>query len=207
MKRILLVLLLAGCGGGGAADAPDAAPDAPADPAAACATTFGTALPAGFVRVDGTVLAVVPAAHPTCARPNGTHVVVQVTVAGAAYRMVVNIASDRGDPDVRFGELAAPLVGPPWQEGIHTGIALDYVQTFNLHAGQAPFAPLAAAALSARLAELIPVGSRVAVYSSGSGGDSTHLVHRNRANQDGAIVIGADTSPRFLLFHFADQSF
>jgi hypothetical protein len=218
----LLCVVLLGCGGGDDGSATDgqvATLDAQivtldawasdANPAAACAATFGSALPPGFSRVDGTVLAVVPPGHPTCAMPNGSHVVLQLQVGGAPYRMVVNIESTlAGDPQVRFANLAAPLPAPAWQDGFHPGVALDYPQDFNLHSGQAPFAPIAAADLSRQLLALIPVGSHVSVYGDGDGGASNHLIHRNGGGKDGAIVLGADgPAPRFLVFHFPNQTF
>ena len=178
------------------------------EPASPCAASFGSALPAGFVRVDGTILAVVPPGHPTCAMPNGTHVVLQVSVAGAAYRMVINIASTGAIPEVRFADVPAALPAPAFSEGFHAGVALDYPTTLGLHANQAPFAPRPATQLVPDLTALLPLGAHVSVYGSGSGGASNHLIHRNGNMTEGAIVLGPDTaSPRFLVFHFPDQSF
>ncbi|MCC6999784.1 MAG: hypothetical protein IT370_34600 [Deltaproteobacteria bacterium] len=205
---LLLAAALSGCGDAGAGAPADASAGADVDPASPCAASFGDALPAGFARVDGTILAVVPPGHPTCAMPNGSHVVLQVSVAGAAYRMVVNIASTGAIPEVRFAEVPAALPAPAFSEGFHSGVALDYPTTLGLHANQAPFAPRPATQLVSDLTALLPLGAHVSVYGSGSGGASNHLIHRNGAMTDGAIVLGPDTaSPRFLVFHFPDQSF
>jgi len=206
----ILAATLTGCGDDDTGTPADASTGtgADVDPASPCAASFGSALPAGFARVDGTILAVVPPGHPTCAMPNGSHVVLQVSVAGAAYRMVINIASNGPIPEVRFADLPAALPAPAFSEGFHTGVALDYPTTLGLHANQAPFAPRAAAQLVTDLTALLPLGAHVSVYGSGSGGASNHLIHRNGNQTDGALVLGPDTaSPRYLAFHFSDQSF
>src|SRR5262247_3992728 len=82
------------------ASPPDASPDASTDKSAACASTFGTALTNAFGRLDGTILAVVMPGNMRCAMPNSTHVVLQVTTNGAAYRMVINVLSTSSDPHV-----------------------------------------------------------------------------------------------------------
>jgi hypothetical protein len=49
----------------------------------------------------------------------------------------------------------------------------------------------------------------VAVYAESGAGrpESTHLVHRNKTNQDGATVVSPTTSPKFILFHFENETF
>jgi hypothetical protein len=186
--------------------ATDTAP--PVDKAATCASTFGTELTAPYGRLDGTVLAVVPPAHPTCALPNGTHLVLQVTMKGTAYRMVVNVESEFSgvDPKVRFLAIDKPLPAPAWSEGWHAGVTLDYPTTLDVHV--AAFTPFAKDDLVKTVTDAIPLGANVSVYSTTSGGASSHKVHRNGASDDGAIVLGPDTAtPRFLLFHFDQQTF
>lgn len=225
-RRALLpsLLLLLGCSSpppseparpDASADAPSAdvapvdAPSVDASPSAACASTFGTALPSGYGRLDGVVLAVVTPSDAQCAMPNSTHVVVQVLAGGAAYRMVVNVASTVAgvDPRVRFAEVAHPLPWPAWSEGFHADQQLDYEATLSLHADAAPFEPVASAELIARVVARVAVGARVSVYAQGSGGSSAHLVHRNGSHDDGAIVLDPTGSPRFLVFHFDGQRF
>ena len=117
-----------------AAAASDAIADV--DKAATCAATFGDALTNAFGRLDGTVLAVVPTADDACADPNSTHLVLQVTVQGVAYRMVLDVLSSYGNPDVFFYEEDAPLAAGAWSEGWHAGVTLDYVTTLHLHSTQ-----------------------------------------------------------------------
>ncbi len=189
--------------------ASDAAMDtAPLDKAAACADTFGNDLVAPYGRLDGTVLAIVPPGHPTCAMQNGTHVVLQVTMKGAAYRVVVNVESDLlgVDPKVRFLSIDKPLPPPAWSEGWHAGVTLDYATTLDVHTDA--FTAVPKEDLVKTVTDAIAIGAKVSVYSTTSGGASSHKIHRNGASDDGAIVLGPDTaSPRFLLFHFDQQTF
>jgi hypothetical protein len=181
---------------------------APIDKAAACASTFGQALPAGFSRSDGTVLAVVKPTDTQCPLPNGDHLILQITMNGEAYRMVINIQSTIGDPNVQYLALDHALPGPAWAEGVHTGIALDYVNDFGVHAGD--FTPHPLAELADLVTDAITLGQKVSVFAQSSGGSSAHDIHRNGAgaNVDGAVVLDADgPAPKALLFHFADQTF
>jgi hypothetical protein len=179
----------------------------PVDKAAGCASTFGDGLTNAFGRLDGTVLAVVPPAHPTCAMPNGTHLVLQVTAGGAAYRMVVNVKSDGADPDVFYRTLAHPLPAPAWAEGWHPGLTLDYVADLGVHA-DASFAQHTMTELVQLVSDAIALGTKISVYATSSGGASAHLVHRNSGKTDGVIVVDPEgASPTMLLFHFPTQSF
>jgi len=220
MSRLLstvLLLVMASCGGEGTPATQDAGPDAVAadaagddgGKAAACASTFGGELTAAFGRIDGTVLAVVGPADTQCAMPNDDHLVVQVTMHGAAYRMVVNVLATGASPDVFLTEVDAPLAGGAFEEGWHPGYALDYVATLGVHADA--FTPHPMAELVALVTDAITVGAPISVYATSSGGTyahSAHLVHRNDPNEDGAIVLRPDTgTPRYLLFRFGDQTF
>src|SRR5450432_3613923 len=126
--RALVLCFAIGCSSPPAHATTDAAPDGnggiagtdAGDKAGPCASMFGTALTPAFGRIDGTVLAVVPPGDQACALPNATHLVVQVTMGGAAYRLVVDVLSNQGSPDVLLDELDAPLVGGAWTEGWHT---------------------------------------------------------------------------------------
>lgn len=176
--------------------------------AAKCATTFGTILTAPYGRLDGTVLAVVKPTDEQCPRPNSDHLILQVRANGQAYRMVVNIASDRGaDRRVRFGEISTALPGAPFAEGWHGGETLDYVTSLSVHSTDPEFAPLEMTPLADAIADAITIGQKVSVYASTSGGDSAHKVHRNTTGQDGAIVLDPTGAARWLLFHFEEQSF
>lgn len=184
----------------------EAAADARVDLAAMCTDRFGTALTAAFGRVDGTVLAVLRPTDQQCPRPNSTHVIAEVTFGGAAYRIVINIQSTRGTPNVFFLEHSAPLVGPAWSEGWHPGLDFDYATTLSVRS--TAFAEVDAATVTERMLARFRVGARVSFFTTSSGGDSAHLVHRNATNRDGAIVIDPDTAtPTYLLVRFSDQTF
>lgn len=201
--RIALLLAVAACG---SSKSTPGTPDAPADKAAACASTFGAALTDAFGRLDGTILAVVEPGNTTCAMPNGTHVVLEVTVNGAAYRMVANVLSTSNDPHVWLGEVDAALAGDPWAEGWHPGVELDYVST--LHVAKPQFTESDEAAAVARLDAMLEVGAKVSVYATSQNSPSSaHLIHRNATNADGAIVLSPDTAPHYLLTAFPEQTF
>ena len=197
-------------------DAPrtrDALADGPADvivdvnKAKTCSPTFGDALTNAFGRFDGTVVAVVPPADDACALPNSTHLVLQVSMDGAVYRMVLDVLSSSGDPNVYFYEEDAPLAAGPWAAGWHAGVGLDYVTTLGLHA--AAFTSMPEAALVDKVTGEIQVGSHVSVFATSAGeSNSAHLIHRNLTNQDGAIVLSPESaSPHYLLFRFSEQTF
>lgn len=213
MKSLLLLapLALGACGGGSndqPVDAsPDAAPDA-IDKSATCAPTFGNQLTNAFGRLDGTIVAVVPPNDQMCAEPNMTHLVVQMRMGGDVYRMVVDVLSSQGSPDVGFFELDAPLVGPAWGDGWHPGLALDYPSQLMVHATQ--FTPMKQADLVAKITSELELGAKLSVFATSAGEpDSAHLIHRGKvASQDGAIVIGPDTaSPHWLVMKFDENTF
>jgi hypothetical protein len=188
---------------GGAVDAA-----ADVDKSATCASTFGTALTAGFGRLDGTVTAVVPPNDQMCAAPNATHLVIQVKMGGAIYRMVVDVLSNVAPPDVYFYEMDAPLAAGAWADGWHAGDALDYVTTLGVHSTS--FTAMKEADLVAKITSEIELGARISVFATNGSSepDSAHLVHRNLTNQDGAIVIGPDSAqPHYMLLRFNEQTF
>lgn len=193
-------------------DASDAgtAPDA-FKPTGKCADAFGTALTAGFGRADGVIYSVQKPSDTGCIFPNSDHVIVQVLINSAVYRMVVNVQSDRAgsDPKIRVGALPHALPAPAFEEGWHLGAQLDYVATLGAHSTDATFTPLTLTDAVAKIASEVKVGDLVSVYAESGAGrpESTHLVHRNKTNQDGAIVVNPTSAPRFLLFHFDTQTF
>ena len=71
------------------------------------------------------------------------------------------------------------------------------------------FTPLVLADAVTKIAAEVKVGDLVSVYGTSGDGrpESAHLIHRNAANQDGAIVVSPTTSTKFLLFHFDNQTF
>lgn len=194
---------------------PDAATalDAPVDgfvPSGKCADAFGSALTAGFGRIDGTIYAVQKPSDTTCAFPNADHVVLQVLMNSAVYRLVVNVQSDRAgaDPKIRIATLDHALPAPAFSEGWHLPAPLDYVTTLGAHA-DATFTALTLAEATTKIVAELKVGDPVSVYGTSGAGrpESAHLIHRNAADQDGAIVVSPTTSPKFMLFHFDNQTF
>lgn len=199
---------------GPAAEAASTDAEVDAAPDGACAATFGNALTEGFGRIDGVVHAVQTPSDKTCAMPDRDHVVVQVLMEGAVYRMVVNLVSDLGGADtkVRVASFPHALPAPDYAEGWRTGVPLDYANILGAHSGDAGFAPLTQDEAVAKIVAEVKVGDPVSVYAlSGPGqAESAERVHRNDPgkNEDGAIVVGPTSgAPKFLLFHFADQTF
>lgn len=191
----------------------DAAADAPLDafkPTGKCADAFGNKLTAGFGRADGIVYAVQKPSDTQCVLPNSDHVVVQMLIESAVYRMVVNVQSDRSgvDPKIRVAALAHALPAPAFAEGWHLGAQLDYAATLGAHS-DASFTPLTLDEATAKIASEVKVGDLVSLYGESGAGrpESTHLIHRNKTNGDGAIVVNPTTAPKFLLFHFENQTF
>jgi hypothetical protein len=213
----------AGPQGGGSVDAgaadsgtldsglPDAGPllpDGGVDKSASCAATFGNALTAGFARLDGTVLAVVPPNDQLCAAPNSTHLVIQLLMNGAAYRMVVDVLSNQGNPDVFFFEQDHALLGGAWAEGWHDPSSLDYLQDLGLHSTQ--FTETNEADVVAKITSELTLGAHLSVFATAgtTEPDSAHLVHRNIPHMDGAIVIDPDgATPHWLFIRFDEQVF
>lgn len=226
MRGLLATLLLAGCaatppGGDDASLDPgveDAgAPDAGDDDAGSadagtkadrCVSTFGAVFTSAFGRADGTVVAVVPPGW-QCPMPNGDHVVIQVSIDGGVQRLVVNVKSSFGDPNIRMRTLTAPLPAPAFAEGWHPGVALDY-PSLGLHS-DGGWDSLTLEQAAARVYDAVTVGAPLSVYATSSGGSyaaSAHLVHRNGRLNDGAIVVDpTGAQPTWLLFHFANQTF
>lgn len=189
---------------GGPSDA--AASDAAVNKAARCVSTFGSDLTAPYGRLDGTVLAIVAPSDRQCPTNNNDHIVLEVKAKGNVYRMVVNVLSTQGPPDVYYTTTTHALPAPAFAEGWHTGVTLDYVTDLSMHV--ANFTPVAFEALVKKVVDAIPLDGKVSVYSSTSGGSSSHLVHRNGNGNDGAIVLDADgPTPTWMLFHFDEQQF
>lgn len=197
--------------GPGTDDAGDAADSADAfKPTGMCAATFGNGLTEGFGRIDGIVYAVQKPSDTSCVLPNSDHLILQVLMKGAVYRLVVNIESDRAgsDPKIQIAVLPHALPAPAFAEGWHLGAGLDYVTSLGAHS-DASFTPLVLADAVTKIASEVKVGDPVAVYGTSGNGrpESAHLIHRNKTNEDGAIVVSPTTMPRFMLFHFDNQTF
>lgn len=182
----------------------------PVDKAAACVDgeeDLGTSLTSAFGRLDGTVLAVVKPTDTECYLPNSDHVVLQVLWNGEAYRMVINIQSSFGDPDVFYLLHPGAPEGLVWEEGWHPGVTFDYAGDLGIHAGV--FTPIPMLELADTIADEITLGQQVSVFGTSDGyPSSAHKIHRNGGGADGAIVLDpTSATPRTMLFHFANQSF
>lgn len=199
----------AGSGGEGGAPGTTTSTE-PVDKAVNCVDgeeDLGTMLTSAFGRLDGTVLAVVKPSDTDCYLPNSDHVVLQVLWGGKAYRMVINIQSSFGDPDVFYLVHNGAPDGLVWEEGWHPGLSFDYVTNLGAHSGVFTQVPMLE--LADKIADEITLGQKVSVYGTSDGyPSSAHKIHRNGGGTDGAVVIdpGSDNA-RVLLFHFANQSF
>jgi hypothetical protein len=172
---------------------------APIDKAEHCASTFGQSLTDSFGRIDGTVLAVVGTTDQQCAIPNSTHVVVQVTMNGEAYRMVANV-------DVLTLAKDHELPAPAWAEGWHPGMSLDYATDMGVKATD--FETHTPAEVEALVTDAITLGQRISIYATSQAAPaSAHLIHRNGAKNDGVIFLdAAGEHPKALMFRFANQT-
>jgi hypothetical protein len=139
--------------------------------------------------------------------PNSTHLVVQLTMGGDAYRLVVDVLSNQGSPDVWFAENGAPLPAPAFAEGWHVPASFDYVTTLGMHSSD--FSEMNQADLVAQLTSELELGAHISIYATAgtTEPDSAHLVHRNATNADGAIVISPETAPHYLMMRFGEQTF
>lgn len=202
----------------GATTPVDAGTDTSPPPDAAstldCASAFGNKMTAEHGRLDGVVRAVVPpdTKQKGC-RPDDNHLFVQVDVVEAnvtsTYSVAVTLVSDipQADPMLRYQERTSNgLYGPVYAAGWHPGIIFDY--TFVGAHTNAGFAVKSKAELASLLVAAIPVGAKVSAFLHGfPSGDGGHKVHRNAGNDDGALVLQDGAKPRYLLFHFATQTF
>lgn len=166
-----------------------------------CTSHFGTGLTGGsFGRLDGFLVAVVQPGGHSCSSDSG-HLHLQVQMNNAVYDIAANV-----DDDVDFTSTNHALVGSAWSEGWHTDAQLDYVTVLGLHTSD--FTNPHTTALTTVLVDALASANHVSVFASRYSASGAHLVHRNGRNHDGAIVIDPlGPSPRYLVFHFPDQSF
>lgn len=214
MRYALLFVLVACRGGGSDTPDPDSAlpSDGPApdvmhlDKSAGCVGNFGNALTDGHGRLDGTVVAVLAPANTTCEGANDDHLVLEVRMGGDVYRMVMAMESTVGNPNMAFKDKAAALKGPAWSDGWHVGAALDFVADVGVH--RADFTEMPMFDLADAVTGPINIGAKISVFATVENAtNSAHLIHRNFAGEDGAIVVNPDTSPRYLMTRFDNQLF
>ena len=191
-------------GGDASTDTDGALPSTDGTPVrSSCQSSFGSALGTGYGRLDGILTAIVPPSHHGCSA-DSDHLHLQVKAHGALYDIAIT-ATDNG-ASVYFAERDRPLPGPAWAEGWQSGVTLDYVQ-LGLHA--ADFVPVPETTLVANITAELAEANHVSVYSTAYPDHSgAHLVHRNGAGEDGALVLRpTDGTSHLLMFHFATQSF
>ncbi len=184
-----------------AADA-DAAPVSCDDKAKTCADTFGSLITKSDGRADGTLVALVRPVDQQCAMPNSTHVVLELSMQGQVQRMVVSVNG------VAVDTASAALLGPPWAEGWHVNMNLDYPSYLGVHSKD--FTTVTLDQGVAFICNHMTIGARVSVfaYSDGSEPSSAHQIHRNDGYPDGAIVVDPTSqNPTYLLFRYANQTF
>jgi hypothetical protein len=167
----------------------------------ACASTFGEAFTPANGRADGTLLAVVGTTDTQCPLFNDDHVVLEVTLLGGVQRLVVNVEG------IAVAATSAPLVGPPFAEGWHEDVVLDYPDDLGLHSDA--FEQVTIEGAEAFLCRHLVIGEPISVYAYAEDNPSSaHQIHFNESYPDGAIVAGPTSeSPTYLAFRFGDQAF
>jgi hypothetical protein len=75
-----------------------------------CVSTFFQVLVAPHGRIDGTLVAIVRPQDQKCSMPNSHHLILEIMMRGANYRMLIRVASTMGgDPRVQLAELGVAL--------------------------------------------------------------------------------------------------
>lgn len=171
-----------------------------------CTDNFGSGLSSTHGRLDGVLVAIVLPGSGDC-NDDDDHLHLQVLAKNGTYDVAVNIRSTvGGDPDVRLLTWPAPLTHEPWTEGWHPGIELDYLEDLDVHSSA--FTPYPIGELAQQLEDALADANHVSIYGTGYGPDGLHKIHRDSSGRDGAVVLEPlSGASRFLLFHFASQSF
>jgi len=170
----------------------------------ACTSSFGDALSPTFGRLDGYLVAIVPPSNGAC-NADQNHVHLQIQMNGAVYDVAVNVGEESGTQDVHSTTLDHAMPGPPWSEGWHTGVLVDYV-ALGMHATDIPLQT--ASALAAQVTSDLTTANHISVFATGYGSDGVHLVHRNGHGTDGLIITEPLSTPSHArLFSFTDQAF
>ncbi len=169
--------------------------------AAGCADTFGDLLTPANGRADGTLLAIVGTNDTQCTLFNDDHAILEVTISGAVHRLVVNVEG------VAVAATSAALVGPPFEEGWHEDVTVEYTDDLDLHSDA--FAQVDVAGAEAFLCEHLVPGQPISVYAYAEDNPSSaHQIHFNESYPDGAIVANPTGDvPTYLAFRFGDQVF
>jgi hypothetical protein len=185
----------------GAPGSPDGAPGSSGTDGTptrkACTSSFGTALSAGFGRLDGYLVAIVPLGASGC-HGDSNHVHLQVEMNSKVYDVAVNV-----DGNFDEGDLALP--DGAWSEGWHGSVQLDY-PTLGIHSGAFQTLGLSQTAqkIESELAQANHISVFMQSYTGTDAGSGGHLVHRYGGSHDGAIVIRPlDGTAHALFFDFA----
>ncbi|MEO6954837.1 MAG: hypothetical protein ABI321_23760 [Polyangia bacterium] len=206
MKLALALTLLAGCGSSSAMSPGDGdlARDDGAPVRVGCTERYGAALDTPFGRLDGELIAILDPGQRRC-HADRDHVHLQVRANNAVYDIAVNVSSNTGG-SVLYEAIDHPLYGPPWAEGWHGDVTLDY-PTVGLRSMD--FAPVPTAKLASTIEAELSTANHVSVFASSyTDGSGAHLVHRNGDGNDGAIVVRPLSAVAHVLaFHFAGQDF
>lgn len=170
--------------------------------AKSCAATFGTLFTKANGRADGTLVALVRPVDQQCAMANNDHAIVQLSILGQVQRLVVSVDG------IAVMSKSAPLIGPDYVEGWHTGMNLDYPVDLGVHSTD--FTAVSMDEAVGFLCDHLTVGAPVSVfaYCDGQYPASAHQIHYNDKYPDGAIVVDpTSANPTYLLFRYADQTF
>jgi hypothetical protein len=186
---------------GDATPSGDAAPDAGGldgtPTRQACTGAFGSALTTSFGRLDGYLVAIVPAGHRGC-NGDSTHVHLQVRAQSAVYDVAVNV-----DGLFHQQDLARP--GAAWSEGWHTGVTDSYA-SLGVHSSQ--FAASTVAQLGPEIEMLLANANHVSIYATGYGPTGVHLVHYQGRGNDGMVVLDPlSPTSHALMFAFQGDTF
>ncbi|CAN5361851.1 hypothetical protein BH11MYX1_BH11MYX1_09980 [soil metagenome] len=165
-----------------------------------CTNTLGTALSATYGRLDGYLVAVVPAGSGTC-NGDADHIHLQILVHDAFYYVAVNVGAATHGVHATMRQLSFPA----WTEGWHPGAQEDYV-ALGVHAADLPFET--ASNIASDLDTDFVTANHISIFATGYGPDGTHLVHRNGSSHDGLIVTEPLSSAAHArMFSFTGQSF
>ncbi len=186
----------------GADDAPVIPPFDDGSPTRmACTSKLGKGLvPANHGRLDGQLVAIVPPKTKRCPSDD-THLHLQVLVAGSIYDIAINLDGYEGEIDVK-------LPGPPFAEGWHPTVDLDYPTDLGLHSPALTLTGIPV--ILARLTSVLEKANHISIWGTPyPGSDGAHLIHRTGGlKEDGAIVINPSAPlAHVLAFRFETNTF
>jgi hypothetical protein len=168
----------------------------------ACINPNGTEITQNFGRLDGFLVAIVPAGASNC-NGDSDHVHLQVKVHGKIYDAAVNVGT-QGASDA--GMLTKDVwLGTTWEEGWHTGVAIDYI-AMGVHSNDVPIKPSSQNA--SELINSLSTANHISIFGTGYGSDGVHLIHRNFGGRDGLVITDPLSAPvKARLFNFSNQTF